>query len=385
MDLKEIRTKLALILADVEKAGEWTEDQKTEYAKLESRMNTAAELAEKRSALDARDKKLSEFSGQPTADIRSDMPRYEIRGSQQYKSIFNKYFFRGMQGLTSAEQRIITTLSDSGVATPEYWDKQIEADIKEANVLRQYVQVKPTAGDENITTATSAAAAWGAETASITGGDPTFGTKKLSSHRLTGRSQVSIKSLTNSVADPSWYLSDLAAILGAKELNGMLSGQGGSDDPTGLAYQATSGVNLAGASPTADEVITFLRVIPQQLRAGSIIFARPSVVTDIRLLTSGGTGEFIWRPGFAGTPDQLDGFPLIETDHLPEDRPMLMIQPKKVIIGDNGPMILNRDDITGIANAVVNFWAIKFVDILLRHDSAAAVMCVLTSTEEGLS
>lgn len=383
MNIKDIEARMARILDEVE-ANDWTEELRNEYAKLEGKLSLVRDVNEKRNALTAAQKANATFDNVPTVNVTSAtaLPS-EIRASQEYRGIFNRWMISGKDALTEAEKRIVTTLTDGGVAVPESWDRDIEKILLEEDFLRQVCQVRQTSGDVNFTDVESANAGWGSEVAEIVPADPTIGTRKISSYRLSAATVASVKSLQNSLMNADFWLRDLAEVMGQAELRGFLVGLGSqSNQPTGLVYQAEMTIELASDVPTSNEVIDFVRAIPSKLRTGSVIVMKPSLVTTLRKLQYSDGGGYIWRDGFNGTPDSLDGFKVYECDFMPASTPAIMFQPNKVIIGDNGPLYVTRDDYTYAKYASVAFWAVKFADILLKRDDAAVVM-VSTASDSG--
>ena len=93
----------------------------------------------------------------------------------------------------------------------------------------------------------------------------------------------------------------------------------GSNQPQGVLTAAGTGVTAAATNAiTADEVIDLFYSLPEEYRDNAAFVIHNTTVKLLRKLKTSGSGEYIWAPGFNGTPDTILGKPMHTSVNIPE-------------------------------------------------------------------
>lgn len=245
-------------------------------------------------------------------------------GSDHYRSAFEGYLRRGVNGLTGDEQRALSEGTDSagGYLVPNQWNDEIVKKLDEENVMRRLSTVITTeTGTFNIPVVTTqGTAAWTAEAASLTESDSVFGNYSMSAFKAARIMKVSRELLADNRFDLVSYITEefsrsVNVLAEAAYVDGSGSGQ-----PEGIIYNSTVGVTAAGATAiTADELIGLFHALKPQyrLRTSTAWLMADATIKAVRQLKDT-TNQYLWQPGLRdGDPDRLLGKPVYASSHCP--------------------------------------------------------------------
>ncbi len=235
--------------------------------------------------------------------------------------IVEKYFRRGMSGLTYAEQeqmskRAQTTTSGAagGYLIPEKWGDEIKEAKQSWTPILNEVSVIETASGEPINWPTADNDQIGEivpEGTAVTEQDLVFGTAKLSV--ATGSSKM-IRVQRQLLQDEAFGLQNyltgqLARRLGKLENQKAAIGTG-TGEPLGIIPGATVGVTSAGAITLDDLIDLEASVHEDYLDGAKYMFNRASLAAFKKLKDT--TGRLLWQPSMAvGEPNTINGYPYI--------------------------------------------------------------------------
>ena len=305
----------------------------------------------------------------PRASVASDSSANPF-GCKAYKSGFDTYARRGMNGLTGEVLNALQvgTNSEGGYVVPEEFETQLVAYLQDINPIRQYVNVISTASDRNIPVeSTLGVATWTAEEASYTESDAAFGQVVLAAHKLGTIIKVSEELLQDGFFNIQSYLAEnFAKRFGIAEEAAFVAGDN-SGKPNGIVQGSGLGKTAAGvAAITSDELIDLYHSVPRMYRQNATFLMADATVKLVRKLKDGNS-QYLWQPGMqAGQPDMLLGRPLVTSVAMPAATTGL----KSVVFGDlsgytvadRQGTVLQRLNELYAANGQVGFRAYRRMD-----------------------
>ena len=307
-------------------------------------------------------------SSMPVAD-QGASPRSHL-ATVEYSEAFFAYARYGRNGLQpqflNALQ--IGTDSEGGYITPEEFETQLTVALEEANVLRQIVNVMPTASDRNIPIEeTRGTATWTAEEAAYTESDPAFGQVVLGAHKLGRIVKVSEELMLDSFIPIAPYIAqNFGRSFGEAEEAAFANGDG-SGKPTGIVQGSQLGVTAASATAvTTDELIDLYHSLKRPYRARAWWIMSDAVAKLIRKLKDG-DGQYMWQPGLvAGEPDRVLSRPVAISEGMPApttgNKSIVFGDPTYYRVADRQGRTLQRLNELYAANGQVGFKMHQRVD-----------------------
>lgn len=188
--------------------------------------------------------------------------------------------------------------------------------------IREYATVLQTSTNKVTVPveSTQFAASWTAEAGNRTNSaGETFGQAVIDVHEMYVRIPVSNALLEDSAVDLEAWLIDRAAAQFAKlEGTAFVNGTG-TNQPRGLTAAAAgvAAVETAGASLTADDIISAYYALPAEYAQNAVWLFNRSTLASLRKLKVTANSEFVWQPGFADQPATIMGRPVLESPDLP--------------------------------------------------------------------
>ena len=310
--------------------------------------------------------------------------------SEEYRDAFLKNVCG--ERLSDREMRALSIGSagaGGNLATTQV-SQQISQLREEANFMRQIGTVVEVSQKTAFATESSiGTAAYGAEGASISESDHSFGQVTFNPVRLGRIMKVSEELLnytgTFSAGQLEAYIaSSFARSFATAELAGFLVGDN-SNAPRGIFDNAASGVTAASATAvTGDELIDLFYSVAAPYREAPTAnwIISPEAAKAIRQLknpvTTSGALNYLWTPGLGGAPDTLLGKPVYESDNVDVmtsgKKPILFGDTSYYQIVDFGDFEFSRLDELYAASGQVGVRGIAFNDGELLNTAACKVI-----------
>jgi len=367
----EIINEMKNLLDSAEKENrDLSGDEQTKYDAMHEDQVSLKTRADRLDAMNTVSGDLDKLRDQaPRASVASDSSANPF-GCKAYKSGFDTYARRGMNGLTGEVLNALQvgTNSEGGYVVPEEFETQLVAYLQDINPIRQYVNVISTASDRNIPVeSTLGVATWTAEEASYTESDAAFGQVVLAAHKLGTIIKVSEELLQDGFFNIQSYLAEnFAKRFGIAEEAAFVAGDN-SGKPNGIVQGSGLGKTAAGvAAITSDELIDLYHSVPRMYRQNATFLMADATVKLVRKLKDGNS-QYLWQPGMqAGQPDMLLGRPLVTSVAMPAATTGL----KSVVFGDlsgytvadRQGTVLQRLNELYAANGQVGFRAYRRMD-----------------------
>jgi HK97 family phage major capsid protein len=327
MNIVEMRDKRAKLWATMEgfldthrtEKGVLSSDDDATYNNMEKELNDLTNEIRRMERKDAIEQELKKPVDAPITEkpMKPEAEDKRGRASNAYKEDFGRHL-RGKLLVHNVLSEGVD--ANGGYLVPEEFERQIVTALDEFNVMRTLCKVITTANERKIPVAgTHSAAAWTAENASFTESNPTFDQKTIDAYKLTDLIKVSIELLEDSAFDLETYIAqEFARAFGIAEEEAFCTGDG-AGKPTGLftANGGTVGVTTAGATISADDVISLVYALKSPYRRNARFLMNDSTVALLRKLKDG-NGAYLWQPSVqAGQPDKLLGYDLFTSPYAP--------------------------------------------------------------------
>lgn len=348
------------------------EDAKT-YAEMEKRVKDISAEIDRMQAMEAMERELNKPTSTPIIEnpmnTRSEKPKKTGRASDEYKQAVLNALRSNFRQVSNIMQEGVD--ADGGYLVPDEYDSRLITKLTEENVIRRLGHRLSTSGDHKINIAASTpAAAWIEEGASLTFGDATFDQIILDAHKLHVAVKVTEELLYDSMFDIENYLFDaFGKALANAEEDAFINGDG-NGKPLGIlaaAGGAQTGVTTASSTAiTADEVINLVYSLKRPYRKNAVFIMNDQTIAAIRKLKDG-NGMYMWQPALtAGEPDRLLGYPV----HTSQFMPTIAAGAKTIAfgdfsyynIGDRGSRSLGELRELFAGNGMVGFLAKERVD-----------------------
>jgi HK97 family phage major capsid protein len=327
MNIVEMRDKRAKLWATMEgfldthrtEKGVLSSDDDATYNNMEKELNDLTNEIRRMERKDAIEQELKKPVDAPITEkpMKPEAEDKRGRASNAYKEDFGRHL-RGKLLVHNVLSEGVD--ANGGYLVPEEFERQIVTALDEFNVMRTLCKVITTANERKIPVAgTHSAAAWTAENAPFTESNPTFDQKTIDAYKLTDLIKVSIELLEDSAFDLETYIAqEFARAFGIAEEEAFCTGDG-AGKPTGLftANGGTVGVTTAGATISADDVISLVYALKSPYRRNARFLMNDSTVALLRKLKDG-NGAYLWQPSVqAGQPDKLLGYDLFTSPYAP--------------------------------------------------------------------
>ena len=253
-----------------------------------------------------------------------------------------------MSRLTSAEQNALSEGSESGggVLVPPDVQAEILARTAQLSVMRRLCRIVTTTRDlvrfPAVTANASSASlyssgfvgTWAAETPAFSETDPAFETFEIAVKKI----RVATKMSNDWLADAGGNMIAFLAQNGAENMalvedDGLIAGTGANHLPMGLLNANITTGDVEGSTAntisntttnagSAPKITALQYLVPAQYESGSSWLMRRAIEGDVRALVDG-NGRPYWleapASGFAGTPRSIAGYPVFNSDSVPND------------------------------------------------------------------
>jgi HK97 family phage major capsid protein len=327
------------------------------------------------------------------ADITLDQYR-------DYKSAFNEWACKGLDGLGDAERKALTVGTDTqgGFLVPSDTSGRIVTRLYDLSPIRQIASVQVISSDalEGIEDINEADAGWVGETATRSDTTtPDIGKWRIAAEEMYAKPKATQKLLDDASVDIETWLAmkvadKLARLEGAAFVSGnaVAKPRGFTTYTTAATADATrtwgelehvaTGVSSDfAASNPADHLHDLVSAFKPHFLNNANWVTRRSVIAKVRKFKEATTNAYMWQPGLqAGQPATLLGFPVV----LAEDMPTLANGSLSMALGDfSAYQIVDRLGIRVLRDpytdkpyvvfyttkrtggGVLNFEAIKFI------------------------
>ncbi len=239
------------------------------------------------------------------------------RASDAYRAAFLNYL--RTRNPSNALQE--GTASEGGYLVPTEFERVLmEARDKTDPIFKLAGRLTLGASEKNVPyVASEGAAALIAEEGTYGDTDDAFGQVVFHAYKFGRICKASDELIQDAVFDIMGYLAKSHGKAIGKCQAGYYWTGTGSNQPQGVLTAAGTGVTAAATNAiTADEVIDLFYSLPEEYRDNAAFVMHNTTVKALRKLKTSGTGEYIWAPGFNGTPDTILGKPMHTSVNIPE-------------------------------------------------------------------
>lgn len=218
-------------------------------------------------------------------------------------------------GLGEYSDAGVATPTEGGYLVPTVYSNELITSLKDQSILRQAgarMVVASTHSFKVPTMTQSTAAVLTNDEAAFSTVEPSFGEIEFNPYKYTKLVKVSDELLMDSrVSIMSQVLiPDFVQAFAAAENAAFTTGTG-SGQPGGVITGATAHDIDTHTAPTADNIIDLYHQLPYLYRQNAVWMMHDTILSGIRKLTSGVTGDYLWQPGMnEGQPDRLLGRPV---------------------------------------------------------------------------
>ncbi len=260
--------------------------------------------------------------------------------------------------MNPAEQKALSEGLDAsgGFLVPPDLQAEVLARTAQMSVMRRLARVQTTSRDVLVWPTVQAASStaggvasggasifssgfvggWVGETPTFTDTDPAFGQFSIPIRKLRVSTRLSNDFVSDSAVNVLAFLAQNGAEnLALVEDYGFIAGDGSSLQPRGILNGGASTVDVEGSTSdtisntttvtgSAPKILDLEYAIPSQYVSGASWLMRRAVEGKTRKLTDG-QGRFMWQRAaasnnqYGGEPSDLDGFPVYNSDFMPND------------------------------------------------------------------
>ena len=322
MDLRNKRASLwegakAFLDAHTGADGKLSAEDAATYDKMEAEvvaLGKDIERMERQAAIDA---ELAKPTAEPIVNNpKATMPTKTGRASDEYRKDMISAIRSNFRNVSNVLQEGVD--SDGGYLVPEEMDNRLIDVLTEENIMRNLGTKITTSGERKINiAATKPAASWIEEGGALTFGDATFDQIILDAYKLHVAIKVTEELLYDNAFNLESYIIDQfgKAISNAEE-DAFLNGDG-QHKPTGLFQTAQTGITTAGATITADELISLVYTLKRPYRRNAAFIVNDQTLSVIRKFKDDNQA-YIWQPSYqAGEPDRLLGYAVYTSPFVP--------------------------------------------------------------------
>ena len=371
MELRTKRAQLwegakAFLDSHTDKDGKLSAEDAATYDKMEAdvvALGKEIERLERQAAIDAE-------LAKPTTEPIVNKPAAAVlekkgRAADEYRKAMIAAIRSNFRNVSNVLQEGVD--ADGGYLVPEEMDSRLIDVLTEENIMRNLGTKITTSGERKINiAATKPAASWIEEGGALSFGDATFDQIIMDAYKLHVAIKVTEELLYDNAFNlESYIIQQFGKAISNAEEDAFLNGDG-NHKPTGLLTSATTGVTTAGATITADELISLVYSLKRPYRKNAAFIINDQTLSVIRKLKDANQA-YIWQPSYqAGEPDRLLGYALHTSPYMPT-----MAAGKAVIafgdysyynIGDRGTRSLQELKELFAGNGMVGFVMKERVD-----------------------
>ena len=322
MELRKKRAQLwegakAFLDSHQDKDGKLSAEDAAAYDKMEVdvvALGKDIERMERQAAIDA---ELAKPTSEPIVNKpAATVPEKKGRAADEYRTAMIAAIRSNFRNVSNVLQEGVD--SDGGYLVPEEMDSRLLDVLTEENIMRNLGTKITTSGERKINiAATKPAASWIEEGGALSFGDATFDQIIMDAYKLHVAIKVTEELLYDNAFNlESYIIQQFGKAISNAEEDAFLNGDG-SHKPTGLLTSAATGVTTAGATITADELISLVYSLKRPYRKNAAFIINDQTLSVIRKLKDANQA-YIWQPSYqAGEPDRLLGYALHTSPYMP--------------------------------------------------------------------
>ena len=322
MELRTKRAQLwegakAFLDSHQDKDGKLSAEDAAAYDKMEAdvvALGKDIERMERQAAIDA---ELAKPTSEPIVNKpAANVPEKTGMAADEYRQAMIAAIRSNFRNVSNVLQEGVD--SDGGYLVPEEMDSRLLDVLTEENIMRNLGTKITTSGERKINiAATKPAASWIEEGGALSFGDATFDQIIMDAYKLHVAIKVTEELLYDNAFNlESYIIQQFGKAISNAEEDAFLNGDG-SHKPTGLLTSAATGVTTAGATITADELISLVYSLKRPYRKNAAFIINDQTLSVIRKLKDANQA-YIWQPSYqAGEPDRLLGYALHTSSYMP--------------------------------------------------------------------
>ena len=322
MELRTKRAQLwegakAFLDSHTDKDGKLSAEDAAAYDKMEAdvvALGKDIERMERQAAIDA---ELAKPTSEPIVNKpAAKVPEKTGRAAAEYRKAMLAAIRSNFRNVSNVLQEGVD--ADGGYLVPEEMDSRLLDVLTEENIMRNLGTKITTSGERKINiAATKPAASWIEEGGALSFGDATFDQIIMDAYKLHVAIKVTEELLYDNAFNlESYIIQQFGKAISNAEEDAFLNGDG-SHKPTGLLTSAATGVTTAGATITADELISLVYSLKRPYRKNAAFIINDQTLSVIRKLKDANQA-YIWQPSYqAGEPDRLLGYALHTSPYMP--------------------------------------------------------------------
>lgn len=322
MELRKKRAQLwegakAFLDSHQDKDGKLSAEDAAAYDKMEAdvvALGKDIERMERQMAIDA---ELAKPTSEPIVNKpAAKVPEKKGRAADEYRQAMIAAIRSNFRNVSNVLQEGVD--ADGGYLVPEEMDSRLIDVLTEENIMRNLGTKITTSGERKINiAATKPAASWIEEGGALSFGDATFDQIIMDAYKLHVAIKVTEELLYDNAFNlESYIIQQFGKAISNAEEDAFLNGDG-NHKPTGLLTSAATGVTTAGATITADELISLVYSLKRPYRKNAAFIINDQTLSVIRKLKDANQA-YIWQPSYqAGEPDRLLGYALHTSPYMP--------------------------------------------------------------------
>ena len=322
MELRTKRAQLwegakAFLDSHTDKDGKLSAEDAAAYDKMEAdvvALGKDIERLERQAAIDA---ELAKPTTEPIVNKpAAAVPEKKGRAADEYRKAMIAAIRSNFRNVSNVLQEGVD--ADGGYLVPEEMDSRLIDVLTEENIMRNLGTKITTSGERKINiAATKPAASWIEEGGALSFGDATFDQIIMDAYKLHVAIKVTEELLYDNAFNlESYIIQQFGKAISNAEEDAFLNGDG-NHKPTGLLTSAATGVTTAGATITADELISLVYSLKRPYRKNAAFIINDQTLSVIRKLKDANQA-YIWQPSYqAGEPDRLLGYVLHTSPYMP--------------------------------------------------------------------
>jgi HK97 family phage major capsid protein len=304
---------------------------------------------------------------------------------------FEGYLRNGIHNVKSEVRANLVTTSDAngGYIVPDEFKSELYQALKHYSNVMDVATVISTSHGRTIDMPkideTTVVAAWGAESASLSATDMTYGTANIGANMLRTMVLLSIELIQDNDVNLTGQIANLfAARFGRALEESFTNGDGTSNTPTGFMHNITTGKTAAGATAfTREELVDLIHSVDKAYRANPSfrMVMNDSTLAEIRKMAFGtGDDRPLYTQGNAtvGEPTRVEGVPVVINSAMPNVgtglKPIAVGDFSKFIIRQAGSYSFRRLDERFADNLQVAFLGYSRFDSMVIDDNAFRVL-----------
>jgi HK97 family phage major capsid protein len=309
--------------------------------------------------------------------------KVEVKPMESYEA----YLRGGANGLNPEMRANLVSSSDAngGFLVPDDFNKQLYKAMKYYSSVLGVANFIQTSHGRNIDMPnldeTNVTASWGAESATTSASDMTFGSIQVGANMLKTMVRLSIELMQDNEVNLVGQLAQIFADRFGRALEaGLTIGDGTSNQPVGFMHNITTGVTAAANNAIArEEIVQLIHSVDKAYRQSPnfYIVMNDATLGAIRQLAFGtGDDRPIYQKGDAtmGAPDKIEGVPVLINNSMPDigadANPMAVCDFSKFVVRQGGGYAFRRLDERYADNLQVAFLGYTRFDSVVQDARA---------------